>query len=120
MTSNTRFALTIACFVGLAFIWGALFQASYIAHSQAAFSSLSVREIEAVTHYHAETADELAYQSYILDSIAFENTAEQAHYIDMPAKGDSMCATVRNDTIFVEYWRNMPEQQGKFRYLHGF
>jgi hypothetical protein len=119
MNSNTRFTLTVLCLLGLAFIFGALFQADYIRQqSEARLSSLTEREIKAE---HADTYT-LAGVS-LADSIAFEQAAELAHHLDlpeeMPLDGDTVCAYVRADTIFVQHWHGYPEQAGLFRYIQG-
>lgn len=116
MSSNTRFALIVACLVGLAFVYGALLQASYIAKVQAAqaeISSFTVRENTLRGYTQAGVS--------LADSLAFELAASEATEIDLPTpeKGSPMCAFVRNDTIFVEYWRNGATQRNKFRYVHG-
>lgn len=60
----------------------------------------------------------------IADSIAFEYAASQALHIDMPEEypitGDTMCAYVSGDTIYVEYYHGHPDQIGKFVYLHNY
>ena len=59
----------------------------------------------------------------VADSIAYELAASLATHIDLPEElpnvGDTLCAIVRNDTIFAEYWHDQPEQRNKFRYIHG-
>jgi hypothetical protein len=81
----------------------------------ALFSSLSVKEKEAVTYTLAGVS--------VADSISFEKAAEMATEIDYPEEipeiGDEMCAFVRNDTIFVQYWHDIPEQRGLFRFKFG-
>lgn len=56
----------------------------------------------------------------VADSITFELVASLAHEIDLPeeypSNGDTLCAYVARDTIFVEYWH---DQRKKFRYVHG-
>lgn len=59
----------------------------------------------------------------VSDSIEFQLLASEALIVDMPeeypATGDSMCAYVRHDTIFVEYWHGHKEQIGRFVYRHN-
>ena len=57
------------------------------------------------------------------DSIAFEYASSMATVVDMPeelpCEGDTMCAYVSGDTIYVEYYHGHLEQKGKFVYLHN-
>ena len=73
---------------------------------------------------YAQVNDMTQAHVSIADSIAFEYAASLATVIDMPeelpATGDTMCAYVNGDTIYVEYYHGHPEQQGKFVYLHNY
>lgn len=56
----------------------------------------------------------------VQDSIQFEIDASLATVIDMPEElpidGDTMCARVSNDTIYIEHYH---EQDGMFIYIHN-
>jgi hypothetical protein len=96
------------CIVALAFILGTLFGRTTIANEHENF--LKGKENKALRAQ--------------LDNVSFQLDASKAHYIDLPEEhptmGDNVCAYVRNDTIFVEYWHNYPHQKRYFRYKHGF
>ena len=57
------------------------------------------------------------------DSIAFEYLFSKANNVDMPEEypvyGDTMCAYVLHDTIFIEHYHGYDFQDGLFRYVHG-
>lgn len=104
-----------ACFVGLAFVLGTMFGMMYTRTTLASEHQtfLTVRE----------KASLYVIQSFS-DSVAFEIAASKAHFTDYPEEqpddGDELCAYVRADTIFVEYWQDLPHQKRYFRYFHGF
>ncbi len=113
--SNLRFLAVVSCSLGLAFVFGALFQADYISKQrETSLSPLPVRENTPLGETQAGVS--------FADSVAFELAASKAHEIDLPTptpeKGSPMCAFVRNDTVFLQYFRGSPWQAGMFRFKY--
>jgi hypothetical protein len=57
------------------------------------------------------------------DSITFEYYASLCTVIDMPEEhpvtGDTLCAYISNDTIYIQHYHNYHHQQWMFRYIHN-
>ena len=100
------FALAI-CFIGLAFIMG------YLCGKENALTE-GIKKPDALSLAGVSPAD----------SISFENAAELATFVDLPEEtpetGDSMCAYVRNDTVFLQYWHNYPSQKNLFKFRYNY
>ena len=74
-------------------------------------------EPEHISVYNNDIASGLSYT----DSLLFQNQASQATTLDLPEElpstGDHMCAYVRNDTIFIEYYH---KQKDAFHFLYNY
>lgn len=56
----------------------------------------------------------------VQDSIQFEIDASLALFVDLPEEtpitGDHMCAFIKNDTVFIEYYHGQPYFQFLYNY----
>lgn len=59
----------------------------------------------------------------VRDSIAFETAAESVTWIDfpeeLPVTGDSMCAYIISDTMYMEHYHNTKYQQDMYRFVYN-